>query len=45
VLAKRYGVIEMVHIGRLCRIPRASLEAYVASLSAAALDDKLDNIA
>jgi excisionase family DNA binding protein len=34
ILANKQHVIELVHIGRLARVPRASLEAYVASLSA-----------
>jgi excisionase family DNA binding protein len=32
VLANKQHAIEMVHIGKLARIPRAALEGYVASL-------------
>jgi excisionase family DNA binding protein len=32
VMANKQRVIEMVHIGKLCRIPRASIEAYVEQL-------------
>jgi excisionase family DNA binding protein len=32
ILTNKQRVIEMVHIGKLARIPRASLEAYVDSL-------------
>ncbi|GEM_PF-2508369 len=34
VMANKQHVIDFVHIGRLTRIRRASLEAYVESLSA-----------
>lgn len=32
VMANKQHVIEMVHIGKLCRIPRASVESYVERL-------------
>jgi excisionase family DNA binding protein len=32
VMASKQHVIEMVHIGKLCRIPRASVEGYVEQL-------------
>jgi excisionase family DNA binding protein len=32
VLANKQHEIEMVHIGKLCRVPRASIEAYVERL-------------
>lgn len=35
VMANKLQVIEMVHIGKLARIPRVSLEAYVHSLRVA----------
>ena len=40
-LANKHHVIEMVHIGRSARVPRASLEEYVDRLRAQALDDGL----
>lgn len=32
IMANKQHVIEMVHVGKLARIPLASLEAYVAAL-------------
>jgi excisionase family DNA binding protein len=32
ILTNKQKVIEMVHIGKLARVPRASLEEYVSSL-------------
>jgi predicted DNA-binding transcriptional regulator AlpA len=37
VMANKQRVIEMVHIGKLCRIPRASIESYVDQLRQAAV--------
>jgi excisionase family DNA binding protein len=34
ILANKQRVIETVHIGKLCRVPRVSLQAYVESLRA-----------
>jgi excisionase family DNA binding protein len=47
ILANKQQVIETVHIGKLCRIPRASLQAYVEGLrstvaSSPALDGGLE---
>lgn len=41
ILANKQHVIEMMHIGKLCRIPRESLESYVASLRQRNNEDRL----
>jgi excisionase family DNA binding protein len=41
ILANKQHVIEMVHIGRACRIPRASLESYFNSLRQTKVETQL----
>jgi excisionase family DNA binding protein len=38
VMANKQHVIEMVHIGKLCRIPRSSIESYVERLRTVAME-------
>jgi excisionase family DNA binding protein len=41
IMANKQHVIEMVHIGRACRIPRSSLESYVDGLRQANIHSRL----